>query len=86
MYCFNLFVFANVLPDEIKEISKRYNLALVQVARESQTNNLYKGFGIKDTGYYLIRPDMHIGFINDKVDMVLMDNYLRNIVGFMVHS
>jgi len=34
----------------------------------------------------IIRPDMHIGFINDKVDMVLMDNYLRNIVGFMVHS
>jgi len=29
----------------------------------------------------IIRPDMHIGFINDKVDMVLMDNYLKNIVG-----
>jgi len=29
----------------------------------------------------IIRPDMHIGFINDKVDMVLMDNYLRNVVG-----
>jgi hypothetical protein len=24
---------------------------------------------------------MHIGFMNDKVDMVLMDNYLRNVVG-----
>jgi 2-polyprenyl-6-methoxyphenol hydroxylase-like FAD-dependent oxidoreductase len=29
----------------------------------------------------IIRPDMHIGFINDKVDMVLMDNYLQNVVG-----
>jgi 2-polyprenyl-6-methoxyphenol hydroxylase-like FAD-dependent oxidoreductase len=29
----------------------------------------------------IIRPDMHIGFLNDKVDMVLMDNYLRNVVG-----
>jgi len=29
----------------------------------------------------IIRPDMHIGFMNDKVDMVLMDNYLRNVVG-----
>lgn len=29
----------------------------------------------------IIRPDMHIGFINDKVDMVLMDNYLKNVVG-----
>jgi hypothetical protein len=31
----------------------------------------------------IIRPDMHIGFINDKVDMVLMDNYLRNVVGLI---
>ncbi len=29
----------------------------------------------------IVRPDMHIGFINDRVDMVLMDNYLRNVVG-----
>jgi 2-polyprenyl-6-methoxyphenol hydroxylase-like FAD-dependent oxidoreductase len=29
----------------------------------------------------IIRPDMHIGFMNDKIDMVLMDNYLRNLVG-----
>jgi 2-polyprenyl-6-methoxyphenol hydroxylase-like FAD-dependent oxidoreductase len=29
----------------------------------------------------IIRPDMHIGFMNDKVDTVLMDNYLRNVVG-----
>jgi len=29
----------------------------------------------------IVRPDMHIGFINDTVDMRLMDNYLRNVVG-----
>ena len=29
----------------------------------------------------IVRPDMHIGLMNDKVDMVLMDNYLRNVVG-----
>jgi 2-polyprenyl-6-methoxyphenol hydroxylase-like FAD-dependent oxidoreductase len=29
----------------------------------------------------IIRPDMYIGFMNDKVDMVLMDNYLQNVVG-----
>jgi 2-polyprenyl-6-methoxyphenol hydroxylase-like FAD-dependent oxidoreductase len=29
----------------------------------------------------IVRPDMHIGFINDRVDMVLMDNYLRNVIG-----
>ena len=29
----------------------------------------------------IVRPDMYIGFINDKIDMVLMDNYLRNVIG-----
>lgn len=31
----------------------------------------------------IVRPDMYIGFINDRVDMVLMDNYLRNVVGMI---
>jgi 2-polyprenyl-6-methoxyphenol hydroxylase-like FAD-dependent oxidoreductase len=29
----------------------------------------------------IIRPDMHIGFINDVVDMVKIDNYMSNVVG-----
>ncbi|ASU36619.1 FAD-dependent monooxygenase [Mucilaginibacter xinganensis] len=29
----------------------------------------------------IVRPDMYIGFINDKIDMVLMDNYMGNVVG-----
>ncbi|HEY2581826.1 MAG TPA: FAD-dependent monooxygenase, partial [Mucilaginibacter sp.] len=29
----------------------------------------------------IVRPDMYIGFINDRVDMVLMDNYLKNVIG-----
>ncbi|QHS54467.1 FAD-dependent oxidoreductase [Mucilaginibacter sp. 14171R-50] len=31
----------------------------------------------------IIRPDMHIGYINDAVDIEMMNNYLRNIVGFI---
>jgi 2-polyprenyl-6-methoxyphenol hydroxylase-like FAD-dependent oxidoreductase len=34
----------------------------------------------------IVRPDMHIGFMNDKVDMVLMDNYLKNVVGISTSS
>ncbi len=30
---------------------------------------------------FIVRPDMYIGFVNDAVDMVLMDNYLKNVVG-----
>ena len=29
----------------------------------------------------IIRPDMHIGLINDVVDIDMMDNYLKNVVG-----
>ncbi|MCR8557474.1 FAD-dependent monooxygenase [Mucilaginibacter sp. BJC16-A38] len=29
----------------------------------------------------IVRPDMYIGFLNDKIDMVLMDNYFKNVVG-----
>jgi len=29
----------------------------------------------------IVRPDMHIGFMNDAVDMNQMDNYLRNVLG-----
>jgi 2-polyprenyl-6-methoxyphenol hydroxylase-like FAD-dependent oxidoreductase len=31
----------------------------------------------------IVRPDIHIGFINDAIDMALMDNYLKNVVGLM---
>jgi 2-polyprenyl-6-methoxyphenol hydroxylase-like FAD-dependent oxidoreductase len=29
----------------------------------------------------IIRPDMYIGYINDTVDIGMMDNYLQNVVG-----
>jgi 2-polyprenyl-6-methoxyphenol hydroxylase-like FAD-dependent oxidoreductase len=32
----------------------------------------------------IVRPDMHIGFINDTIDMVLMDNYMQNVAGVIV--
>ena len=31
----------------------------------------------------IVRPDMYIGYINDTVDIELMDNYLRDVVGFV---
>jgi 2-polyprenyl-6-methoxyphenol hydroxylase-like FAD-dependent oxidoreductase len=30
----------------------------------------------------IVRPDMHIGLINDVVDIEMMDNYLQNVIGF----
>jgi len=48
-----------------------------------KNQHIFDAFEIKknQAKSIIIRPDMHIGFINDKVDMVLMDNYLKNVVG-----
>ena len=29
----------------------------------------------------IVRPDMHIGYMNDLVSIALLDNYLKNVVG-----
>ncbi|WP_454803487.1 FAD-dependent monooxygenase [Mucilaginibacter phyllosphaerae] len=34
----------------------------------------------------IIRPDMHIGYMNDMVDIEMMNNYLLNIIGFKTNS
>jgi 2-polyprenyl-6-methoxyphenol hydroxylase-like FAD-dependent oxidoreductase len=31
----------------------------------------------------IVRPDMHIGYMNDVVDIGMMDNYLQNVVGII---
>jgi hypothetical protein len=30
----------------------------------------------------IVRPDMYIGYINDVVDIPMMENYLKNVMGF----
>ena len=53
---------------------------LPQSAKNKPVFNAFEVHG-KQGKSLIVRPDMHIGFINDKIDMVLMDNYLRNVVG-----
>ena len=52
----------------------------------SNTNwHIFEAFEVKP-GFrkaLIIRPDMHIGYMNDIVDIDMMNNYLRNIVGFL---
>ena len=35
---------------------------------------------------FIIRPDMYIGYVNDVVDIAMMDNYLQNVVGIIQPS
>ncbi|MBS1501948.1 MAG: hypothetical protein JST32_07800, partial [Bacteroidetes bacterium] len=29
----------------------------------------------------IVRPDMHIGYMNDLVSIAMLDNYLKNVAG-----
>jgi 2-polyprenyl-6-methoxyphenol hydroxylase-like FAD-dependent oxidoreductase len=52
----------------------------------SNTNwHIFEAFDIKPglRKALIIRPDMHIGYLNDIVDIGMMNNYLRNVVGFL---
>lgn len=44
---------------------------------------IFGAFEIKESQKkaLIVRPDMHIGLINDVVDIDMMDNYLKNIIG-----
>ncbi|MFI5139025.1 MAG: FAD-dependent oxidoreductase [Sphingobacteriales bacterium] len=68
-----------------KWITQKYPAMLnfFYLPRSKKNRQVFEAFEVgKNQGKTLIiRPDMHIGFVNDKVDMVLMDNYLRNIAG-----
>lgn len=33
----------------------------------------------------IVRPDMHIGYLNDLIEISMMNNYLRNVAGFKTH-
>ncbi len=68
-----------------KWITQNYQPALnfFYLPPSAKNQHIFDVFEIKpnQAKSLIIRPDMHIGLMNDKVDMVLMDNYLRNIVG-----
>jgi 2-polyprenyl-6-methoxyphenol hydroxylase-like FAD-dependent oxidoreductase len=52
----------------------------------SQKNrNVFDAFQVKggERKALIIRPDMHIGYINTIIDIEIMNNYLQNIVGFI---
>jgi 2-polyprenyl-6-methoxyphenol hydroxylase-like FAD-dependent oxidoreductase len=68
-----------------KWITQNYNgglnfFYLPPSARNEKIFNIFEvNEGKKKT--LIIRPDMHIGLINDVVDIDMMDNYLNNIAG-----
>jgi 2-polyprenyl-6-methoxyphenol hydroxylase-like FAD-dependent oxidoreductase len=68
-----------------KWITQNYQPALnfFYLPPSAKNQHVFDAFEIKpnQAKSLIVRPDMYIGLMNDKVDMVLMDNYLKNVVG-----
>jgi len=77
---FNLLVFTSDLPEEIKEIAESYQLALTLISNVPDTKEIYKMMGIKNFGYYLVRPDMYIAFRSSTMNVPLLKVYLQHIL------
>jgi 2-polyprenyl-6-methoxyphenol hydroxylase-like FAD-dependent oxidoreductase len=71
-----------------KWITHKYpaNLNFFYLPPSAKNQHIFDAFEITDKQKkaIIIRPDMHIGFLNDVVDIDMMDNYLQNVVGFVV--
>ncbi|MDB5063054.1 MAG: hypothetical protein JWP67_2897 [Mucilaginibacter sp.] len=70
-----------------KWITQNYGSGLnfFHLPASANNKNVFDAFEVKPgtRKAIIIRPDMYIGYINDIVDIELMNNYLRNIVGFI---
>jgi len=68
-----------------KWITQKYTASLNFFYLPPSTKNeaVFKTFEISEgkKKALIVRPDMHIGFINDVVDIEMMDNYLDNVLG-----
>lgn len=68
-----------------KWITQNYgaNLNFFYLPQSAKNTAVFKAFEVKNSKKkaLIIRPDMHIGFINDVVDIDMMDNYLNNVIG-----
>jgi hypothetical protein len=68
-----------------KWITQNYNgwLNFFHLPPSIKNQRVFDAFDIREgqSKALIVRPDMHIGFINDVVDLEMMNNYLVNVVG-----
>ncbi|MGN6181949.1 MAG: FAD-dependent monooxygenase [Mucilaginibacter sp.] len=66
-------------------ISQQYNgvLNFYYLPPSGKNLKVFEAFQTDPHGQkaIIVRPDMYIGYMNDVVDLAIIDNYLRNVVG-----
>ncbi|MBC8006096.1 MAG: FAD-dependent monooxygenase [Verrucomicrobia bacterium] len=77
---FYLFVFGkHLLPASFQTVVQEYKnvLSLKHIEDDSVTQSLFKLFGIKEAGCYLVRPDLYIAWRCQGFDEKGLSNYLK---------
>lgn len=76
---YTLLVLAEELTQKIISISEKYKLKVILINNLPETDEFYTSMGIKNSGYYLIRPDMYIAVRSATMESGLLGTYLEHI-------
>ena len=80
---FHLFIFSKNLPSDVfvKKIEKYRNVLTSEIILKSEQNkSLCKSIGIKQKGFLLVRPDLHIAFQSDTLNFKQLEKYLDHFL------
>jgi hypothetical protein len=80
---FQLFVFSKIEEVEgLDQLFKSYSeIVMVQIIPfHPGTKNLYRQFGIKTSGWYLVRPDCYIACCAHSLNLSELEKYLKRIL------
>jgi FAD binding domain len=67
--------------ETIRSVANRYDVIQTEIVPlTSATGDLYKIFGIRNKGFYLVRPDMYIGYRSSRFEAEHLENYLARII------
>ena len=79
---FCLLVFSETIPGEITTCLESFNglLSTEIIPFTRQTEILYKKFGIKNNGCYLVRPDMYIAYRSEALNVEHLKSYLNQFL------
>ena len=80
---FQLFIFGKpLLPVPFQEVINRYSdvISVIHIAKEAGTQHLFKSLGLKNEGFYLVRPDHYIAWRSKEFNAIDFGNYLQKIL------
>ncbi len=80
---FHLLIFGKQeLPTLFQRIIDQYSdvISVRFIEYQPGTQLLFKSFGLKNEGCYLIRPDLYIAWRSQEFDLVSLSNYLQNFL------